>query len=100
MGGPGGVVMTYGSPTEDPGGVTFGGYSKQIICKESFTLKVPENLELSRAAPLVCAGITTYSPLKTWKVGPGQKVGIIGLGGLGHMGVKFAKALGANVSVI
>jgi len=98
--GPGGVVMTYGSPTEDPGGVTFGGYSKQIICKESFTLKVPENLEPSRAAPLVCAGITTYSPLKTWKVGPGQKVGIIGLGGLGHMGVKFAKALGANVSVI
>ena len=79
------------------GGPTFGGYSESITVKESFTLKVPASLDLAATAPLLCAGITTYSPLRHWKVGPGKKVGIVGLGGLGHMGVKFARAFGAHV---
>lgn len=95
-----GMVATYNSETQDPGNWTFGGYSKQIVCKQSFVLQVPENLDLAGAAPLLCAGITTYSPLRHWEVGPGQKVGIIGLGGLGHMGIKFAKALGAQTVMI
>lgn len=79
---------------------TLGGYSNKITVDERFVLRIPENLDLAAAAPLLCAGITTYSPLKHWKVGAGQKVGIIGLGGLGHMGVKFAHAMGAHVVMI
>ena len=79
---------------------TFGGYSNTITVDERFVLRIPENLDAAAAAPLLCAGITTYSPLRHWKVGPGQKVGIIGLGGLGHMGVKFAHAMGARVVMI
>ncbi len=90
-------TYTYNSPDKNSGGVTFGGYSDSIVVDESFTLKVPAKLDLAATAPLLCAGITTYSPLKHWKVGPGMKVGIVGLGGLGHMGVKFARALGAHV---
>lgn len=79
---------------------TFGGYSDKITVLERFVLRVPENLDLAGTAPLLCAGITTYSPLKHWKVGPGQKVGVVGLGGLGHMGIKFAHAMGAHVVMI
>jgi uncharacterized zinc-type alcohol dehydrogenase-like protein len=79
---------------------TFGGYSDKITVDERFVLRMPENLDPAAAAPLLCAGITTYSPLKHWKVGPGQKVGVIGLGGLGHMGVKLAHAMGATVVMI
>lgn len=93
-------VLTYGSA--DPHGTapgTLGGYSKNIVVDQRFVLRIPENLDLAAAAPLLCAGITTFSPLKHWKVGPGQKVGVVGLGGLGHMAVKFAAALGAEVWV-
>lgn len=93
-------TMTYASNTPDPGGVTHGGYSKSIVVDSAFVLNVPENLDASAAAPLLCAGITTYSPLAHWKIGPGMTVGIIGFGGLGHMGVKFAKAMGAHTVVI
>jgi len=89
-------VLTYNGPDKYSGGVTFGGYSEAIVVDESFVLKVPENLELAAVAPLLCAGITTYSPLRHWKVSKGQKVGIVGLGGLGHMGLKFAHAFGAH----
>jgi uncharacterized zinc-type alcohol dehydrogenase-like protein len=92
-----GMVMTYNSPDALLGGTTLGGYSQSIVVTQDFVLKIPANLNLAAAAPLLCAGITTYSPLKHWKVGPGQKVGIVGLGGLGHMGVKFARAFGARV---
>ena len=92
-----GFTMTYNSPDQKLGGATLGGYSQSIVVTEDFVLKVPANLDLAAAAPLLCAGITTYSPLRHWKVGPGQKVGIVGLGGLGHMGVKFARAFGAKV---
>lgn len=92
----GGTVFTYNSPDKHSGGVTFGGYSESIVVDESFTLKVSEGVDLAATAPLLCAGITTYSPLKHWKVGPGKTVGIVGLGGLGHMGVKFAHAFGAH----
>lgn len=91
-----GCVFTYNGPDKHSGGMTFGGYSEAVVVDESFTLKVPTNLDPARAAPLLCAGITTYSPLRHWKVGKGQKVGIVGLGGLGHLGVKFAKAFGAH----
>ncbi len=94
------MILTYGSLDSHgtaPG--TLGGYSESIVVKERFVLRIPENLELSAVAPLLCAGITTYSPLRHWKVGPGQKVGIVGLGGLGHMGVKFAHAFGAETWV-
>ena len=74
-----------------------GGYAQSIVVREEFVLRIPAGLDLAATAPLLCAGITTYSPLKHWKVGPGQKVGIVGLGGLGHMGVKFARAFGAHV---
>lgn len=83
-----------------PHTITYGGYSDKITVDERFVLRVPDNLDPAAAAPLLCAGITTYSPLRHWKVGPGQKVGIIGLGGLGHMGVKFAHAMGAHVVMI
>lgn len=90
-------VLTYNSPDTHGGGHTFGGYSDHIVVDEAFTLRVPASLDLAATAPLLCAGITTYSPLRHWNVGPGQKVGIVGLGGLGHMGVKFARAFGAHV---
>jgi uncharacterized zinc-type alcohol dehydrogenase-like protein len=89
-------VLTYNGPDKHLGGVTYGGYSESIVVDEAFVLKVPSNLDHAAAAPLLCAGITTFSPLHHWKVGPGQKVGIVGLGGLGHMGVKFAHAFGAH----
>ncbi|MCK6477949.1 MAG: NAD(P)-dependent alcohol dehydrogenase [Phycisphaerales bacterium] len=89
-------VFSYNSPDKHSGGVTFGGYSESIVCDEAFTLKVPKNLDPARAAPLLCAGITTYSPLRKWNAGKGKKVGIVGLGGLGHMSVKFAHAFGAH----
>lgn len=94
-----GNVLTYGSPDKYLGGQTFGGYSERIVVHEDFTLRVPDSLDLAAAAPLLCAGITTYSPLKHWNVGHGQKVGVVGIGGLGHMGVKLAKAMGAEVIV-
>jgi len=78
---------------------TYGGYSKHLVVREAFALRVPDGLDLSRAAPLLCAGITTYSPLKTWNVSPGSRVGVIGLGGLGHMAVKLAAGFGADVTV-
>jgi uncharacterized zinc-type alcohol dehydrogenase-like protein len=90
-------TLTYNSPDKHLGGYTFGGYSTNIVVDEAFVLRVPAGLDLAAAAPLLCAGITTYSPLRHWKVAAGQKVGIVGLGGLGHMGVKFARALGAHV---
>jgi uncharacterized zinc-type alcohol dehydrogenase-like protein len=91
------MVMTYGSMDKHLNAPTLGGYAQSIVVTEEFVLRLPANLSPAAAAPLLCAGITTYSPLKHWKVGPGQKVGIVGLGGLGHMGVKFAKAFGAHV---
>lgn len=90
-------TLTYGSDDPHLGGPTFGGYSTRIVVDEAFVLRVPAGLELAAAAPLLCAGITTYSPLRRWKVGPGKAVGIVGLGGLGHMGVKLARAFGAHV---
>lgn len=95
-----GFKMTYGSETEDPGGLTFGGYFDEIIVDQNYVLNVPENLDPAATAPLLCAGITTYSPLKHWGIKPGQTVGVIGLGGLGHMGVKFSHAMGAHVVMI
>ncbi len=93
-----GFIGTYNSPDQHiPDCPTFGGYSKTIVVDEGFVLRVPKNLDLAGAAPLLCAGITTYSPLRHWKVGKGQKVGVVGLGGLGHMGLKLAHAMGANV---
>ena len=91
------TVMTYGSIDRHLDTPTLGGYSQSIVVTEDFVLRIPANLNAAAAAPLLCAGITTYSPLRRWKVGPGQKVGIVGLGGLGHMGVKFARAFGAHV---
>ncbi len=90
-------TFTYGSPDHILGGVTHGGYSDAITVDQNFVLRIPNGLDPAGAAPLLCAGITTYSPLHHWGVKKGQKVGVVGLGGLGHMGLKFAKALGANV---
>ena len=92
-----GFTLTYNSPDPHTGGITYGGYSNRIVVDQQFVLKIPDNLDPAAAAPLLCAGITTYSPLRHWGVLPGQKVGIVGLGGLGHMGVKFARAFGAQV---
>ncbi|MDZ4829258.1 MAG: NAD(P)-dependent alcohol dehydrogenase [Phycisphaerae bacterium] len=92
----GGPVFSYGGPDKHSGGMTHGGYSEKIVCDEAFTLKVPSILDPACAAPLLCAGITTYSPLRKWGASKGKKVGIVGLGGLGHMGVKFAHTLGAH----
>lgn len=94
-----GATQTYNSVDKHSGIQTFGGYSESIVVDEAFVLRIPENLDLAATAPLLCAGITTYSPLRHWKVGPGQKVGIVGIGGLGHMAVKLAKAMGAEVIV-
>src|SRR5271165_5437141 len=92
-------TLTYGFPDKHSGGITYGGYSDSIVVTERFVLSVPSNLNLAGAAPLLCAGITTYSPLHHWGVTKGKKVGVVGLGGLGHMGVKFAHALGAHTVV-
>ncbi len=91
------MTLTYNSPDKHLGGVTYGGYSDSIVVDERFVLRVPNNLDLAGAAPLLCAGITTYSPMRHWGITKGKKVGVVGLGGLGHMGVKFAHALGAHV---
>lgn len=93
------MTLTFNSPDKHLGGVTHGGYSESIVVDEQFVLRVPANLDLAGAAPLLCAGITTYSPLRHWGITKGKKVGVIGLGGLGHMGVKFARAFGAQVVV-
>ncbi|TYP92014.1 putative zinc-type alcohol dehydrogenase-like protein [Fodinibius salinus] len=95
-----GAVMTYNGPDEHLGGHTYGGYSEQVVVDKEFVLDMPENIDTNAAAPLLCAGITTWSPLSHWEVDEGDKVGVIGLGGLGHMGVKFADALGAEVVMI
>ncbi len=95
-----GMVGTYNAKDVKHGGMTFGGYSERVTVDENYVLRMPENLEQSAAAPLLCAGITLYSPLRHWNVQPGQKVGIVGLGGLGHMGVKLAAAMGAHVVMI
>ncbi|WP_312555835.1 NAD(P)-dependent alcohol dehydrogenase [Empedobacter brevis] len=95
-----GFTGTYNSKNSKYGGVTYGGYSENVVVEEDFVLHVPENIDVKAAAPLLCAGITTWSPLRHWKVKAGDKVGVIGLGGLGHMGVKFAKAMGAHVVMI
>ena len=92
-----GATFTYNGPDKHTGGHTFGGYSKSIVVDEQFVLRLADNLDPAASAPLLCAGITTYSPLRRWKVREGQKVGVVGLGGLGHMGVKFASAFGAHV---
>lgn len=94
-----GSVGTYNS-LDKQGQPTYGGYSGSIVVDESFTLRIPGNLDLKAVAPLLCAGITTYSPLRYWKVGKGTRVAVVGLGGLGHMGVKLAAAMGAEVSVL
>ncbi|MHB1935376.1 MAG: NAD(P)-dependent alcohol dehydrogenase [Acidobacteriaceae bacterium] len=91
------MILTYNFPDKHTGGVTYGGYSDSVVVDQRFVLKVPSNLDLAGTAPLLCAGITTFSPLHHWGVTKGKKVGIVGLGGLGHMGVKFAHALGAHV---
>lgn len=92
-----GMTGTYGSPDKYLGTQTYGGYSESVVVNENYVLSIPENLDLAATAPLLCAGITTYSPLRHWNVGPGKKVGIVGIGGLGHMGIKIAKAMGAHV---
>src|SRR5580700_10128674 len=92
-------TLTYNAPDKHLGGVTYGGYSESIVVDEHFVLRIPANLNLAGAAPLLCAGITTYSPMRHWGVSNGKKVGVVGLGGLGHMGVKFAHAFGAHVVV-
>jgi len=94
-----GMVGTYNGPDKHLGGHTFGGYSEKVVVDEHFVLKVPSNLDLAAVAPLLCAGITTWSPLRHWKVGKGSKVAVVGLGGLGHMAIKLAKGLGAEVTL-
>ena len=93
------LTLTFNSPDKHLGGVTYGGYSDSIVVDQRFVLRVPSNLKLAGVAPLLCAGITTYSPMRRWKVGKGKKVGVVGLGGLGHMAVKFGRALGSHVVV-
>lgn len=95
-----GMTGTYGAPDRITGETTQGGYSKHIVVREEFVLSIPDNMDITRAAPILCAGITTFSPLRTWNVGKGSRVGVIGLGGLGHMAVKLAVAMGAEVTVI
>lgn len=95
-----GMVPTYNGEDKHLGGHTFGGYSEIIVVKDKFVLRIPQNLDTKAVAPLLCAGITTWSPLRQWNVKKGDKVGIVGLGGLGHMGIKFANALGAHVVMI
>lgn len=95
-----GATYTYNAPDPVDGKLTYGGYSEKIVVTERFVLKVPDALDLAGAAPLLCAGITTYSPLRHWNVGAGSRVAIVGLGGLGHMGIKLAKAMGAEVTLL
>src|SRR5690606_17076003 len=95
-----GNVQTYNGHEKPLNQQTFGGYSERIVVDEDFVLRIPDNLDPAATAPLLCAGITTYSPLRHWNVRPGKRVGIVGIGGLGHMGVKIAKAMGAHVVVI
>ncbi|MBT64975.1 MAG: hydroxyacid dehydrogenase [Puniceicoccaceae bacterium] len=95
-----GISGTYGSPDRITGEINQGGYSKHIVVREEFVLRMPEGLDLAKAAPILCAGITTYSPLRTWNIGEGSRVSVIGLGGLGHMAVKLAHAMGAHVTVM
>lgn len=95
-----GMVGTYNSRDRQTGEITHGGYSDHVVVRQEFVLKVPDSLDIARAAPLLCAGITTYSPLKRFGVGDGSRVGVVGLGGLGHMGVKLAAAMGAEVTMI
>ena len=95
-----GNSFTYNGPEKQTGGITYGGYSNQIVVDEHFVLRIGENLPLEKVAPLLCAGITTYSPLRRWKIGRGHKLGIVGLGGLGHMTVKLAASFGAEVTVL
>ena len=94
-----GFIGTYNGPDAHTGGVTYGGYTKAIVVDQAFVLKIRATDNLAGVAPLLCAGITTYSPLRHWKVGPGKKVGVVGLGGLGHMGLKLAHAMGAEVTL-
>jgi uncharacterized zinc-type alcohol dehydrogenase-like protein len=94
------MVFTYSGIDRHDGSVTYGGYSEAVTVSEAFVCRLPDALDITRAAPLLCAGITTYSPLKRFGVGPGHKVGVVGLGGLGHMGVKIARAMGAEVTMI
>lgn len=94
-----GTTFTYGSPDEVSGGVTYGGYSKRIVVDEGFALRIPPGMDLAGVAPLLCAGITTFSPINSWDLQPGQRYGVIGMGGLGHMAVKLAAAKGAEVVV-
>ncbi|WP_396192046.1 NAD(P)-dependent alcohol dehydrogenase [Flavobacterium sp.] len=94
-----GFIGTYNSPDKHLGGMTYGGYSEKVVVDEHFVLKVPTNLDLAAVAPLLCAGITTWSPLRHWKVTKGSKVAVVGLGGLGHMAIKLAKGLGAEVTL-
>ncbi len=95
-----GMTQTYNSPDRINGDITFGGYSKHLIVREEFVLNVPQSLDLAKVAPLLCAGITTYSPLRTWNVGPGSRIAVVGMGGLGHMAIKLAVGLGAEITVI
>lgn len=94
-----GVTYSFNSPDKELGGATYGGFSKTYVCNEKYVLHMPEFTNLAAAAPLLCAGITVYSPLKHWQAGPGKKVGIVGIGGLGHVAIKIAKAMGAHVVV-
>lgn len=94
-----GVTFSFNSPDKYLGGATLGGFSETYVCNERYVLSVPEKIDLASAAPLLCAGITVYSPLKHWQAGPGKKVGILGIGGLGHLAIKIAKAMGAHVVV-
>jgi uncharacterized zinc-type alcohol dehydrogenase-like protein len=94
-----GVTFSFNSPDKYLGGATYGGFSETYVCNEKYVLHVPEKLDLASAAPLLCAGITVYSPLKHWQAGPGKMVGILGIGGLGHVAIKIAKAMGAHVVV-
>ncbi|MFZ1220129.1 MAG: NAD(P)-dependent alcohol dehydrogenase, partial [Chthoniobacterales bacterium] len=94
-----GATFTYNSKDKHTGGFTYGGYSKSIVVDQDFVLRLSDKLDLAASAPLLCAGITTYSPLRHWQIGEGHKVGIVGLGGLGHMGLKFANAFGAQVAL-
>ena len=94
-----GWTVVFDSPDKHLGGQTYGGFSQKIIADANYVLKVPNTMDLAATAPLLCAGITTYSPLKHWKAGPGKRVGIVGIGGLGHMAIKIAKAMGAHVTV-
>lgn len=95
-----GYTGTYNTPERVTGENTLGGYSKHIVVREEFVLRLDKALDLAKAGPLLCAGITTYSPLRTWNAGPGSRVGVVGLGGLGHMAVKMAAAMGASVTVM